>query len=152
MLVGIVAINVLRVFPLKDPRAINVLLVGYVSGFPFSSNLFADVSDSACSSFSGLPRTRILHDVLLPRHLRSSFRFPPRVAIRLLIASSPSSLQGPSSHDYGLPRRSPSQRSLRRLWSSWLHRSRSHQTRRSFSSHPPRVRPCLRDSWRDLLC
>lgn len=25
MLVGIVAINVLRVFPLKDPRAINVL-------------------------------------------------------------------------------------------------------------------------------
>lgn len=33
MLVGIVAINVLRVFPLLDPRAINVLLVGYVSHF-----------------------------------------------------------------------------------------------------------------------
>lgn len=36
MLVGIVAINVLRVFPLLDPRAINVLLVGYVSHFDLS--------------------------------------------------------------------------------------------------------------------
>lgn len=41
VLVGIVAINVLRVFPLHDARAINILLVGYVfQGLGFFMTFF----------------------------------------------------------------------------------------------------------------
>ena len=63
MLVGVVAFNVLRVIPATDPRAIGVLLVGYVFQGGYSRIPLA----RSCSSLATRPG--VLHDILLHLHL-----------------------------------------------------------------------------------
>lgn len=48
MLVGVIAFNVLKVIPASDPRAIGVLIVGYVfQGKLPPSHTFADANDAS---------------------------------------------------------------------------------------------------------
>lgn len=68
MLVGVVAFNVLRVIPATDPRALGVLLIGYIFQGTFS------VRSCEYRALKHYDRTRVLHDVLLYLHIHSSVR------------------------------------------------------------------------------
>jgi hypothetical protein len=152
VLVGIVAINVLAVFPLNDPRAITVLIVGYVRYLlPFSPtqtdpsppSLWVQLTSSQPSPSPGLPRSRLLLHLCLSRHLRQS----PSLPLPLFSHSPLRSLLNPlrfgpfvslasPRDDNRLPRRASSQRCLRSLRSSRFHRPRHDQARPGVSRYP----------------